>query len=330
LKTITGKKQALQSKRATVARKASVKISANANTAVEAGGAPATKAASPAPVKAVAPSVEGAASREERLMSPVVSKENIGGGTNVVQKLVLENGQVALFKPAMREPTRRMRENITSAKATDIEKARQLFRDAGLAFPTIPAELAAQLKERRRWLFSTRSMDASPYNLGHYVEEAERTQIGDYSVLSHSGHGVNSYAIQYYLVHGSLRMFLFLAWGGVYGDAKADAAQIRDCFSIADQIVTAAQEVLRFKAGERLTVVVSDFYGSYWLRPGENRQGKDAIRENRSKKPSEALTEALGWLTSYRGGNPNRESVDDTTGQYSLFVRRRPAKSKES
>jgi len=31
---------------------------------------------------------------------------------------------------------------------TDIEKARQLFRDAGLAFPTIPEELAARLKGR--------------------------------------------------------------------------------------------------------------------------------------------------------------------------------------
>ena len=29
---------------------------------------------------------------------------------------------------------------------TDIEKARQLFRDAGLAFPTIPGELVEQLK----------------------------------------------------------------------------------------------------------------------------------------------------------------------------------------
>jgi hypothetical protein len=37
---------------------------------------------------------------------------------------------------------------------SDIEKARRLFRDAGLAFPAIPEELAAQLRERDRWLFS--------------------------------------------------------------------------------------------------------------------------------------------------------------------------------
>jgi len=81
---------------------------------------------------------------------------------------------------------------------TDIEKARQLFRDAGLDFPTIPKELAAQLKERGRWFFSSRQIDMSPYNLEHYVHEVERAEVKDYAVLSHSGHGVNSYAIQYY------------------------------------------------------------------------------------------------------------------------------------
>jgi hypothetical protein len=36
---------------------------------------------------------------------------------------------------------------------TDIEKARRLFRDAGLAFPTIPEKLAAQLKGARSMAF---------------------------------------------------------------------------------------------------------------------------------------------------------------------------------
>lgn len=88
---------------------------------------------------------------------------------------------------------------------TDIEKARELFRGAGLAFPTIPEELVAQLEERGRWQFSTRPLVNSPYNLHHYVDEVEGTQIEDYAVLAHSGHGVNSYAIQYYLVQNPLR-----------------------------------------------------------------------------------------------------------------------------
>ena len=84
---------------------------------------------------------------------------------------------------------------------SDIEKTRRCFVEAGLAFPTIPDEAAARLKEQRKWLFSTREIETSPYNLQHYVREFDRTHVADYVVLAHSGHGVNSYAVQYYVVH---------------------------------------------------------------------------------------------------------------------------------
>ena len=177
---------------------------------------------------------------------------------------------------------------------TDTEKARRLFQNAGLAFPTIPEEFAPRLKERNEWLYSTREIEVWPYDLDHYVHEITRTHVEDYVVLSHSGHGVNSYAIQYYLVRGALRMFLHLGWRGVYSDAEADAAKIRDCFSLADKIVATTQTVGRLRPGDRLTVVGSDFYGSYWLPPGKSRRkrGED------SKTPADVLAEVLRWLTS--------------------------------
>ena len=123
---------------------------------------------------------------------------------------------------------------------TYVEKAKQLFQRSGLAFPTIPAELASQLTERGNWLFSTRNIDVSPYDLRSFVDEAVTTGAEDYAILAHSGHGVNSYAIQYYLVRGFLRMILLLGWGGVYMDCKERTAQIRNCFLLADEIVAAA------------------------------------------------------------------------------------------
>jgi hypothetical protein len=96
---------------------------------------------------------------------------------------------------------------------TDLDEARRLFHNAGLAFPTIPFPLASRLRKHGPWLFSTRKLGVSPYFLSHYIDEA---RSDDYSVLSHSGHGANSYAIQYYLVHGGLAAFLHLAWGGIY------------------------------------------------------------------------------------------------------------------
>jgi len=175
----------------------------------------------------------------------------------------------------------------------DIAKAKRLFQESGLAFPMIPEELGARLKERGKWLFSTREIDMSPYHLQHYVAEVDETPVEDYAVLSHSGHGINSYAVQYYLVHGSLRMFLHLGWGGVYMDAKADATKIRDCFSLADEIVPAVKNAGRLRIDERLTIVGSDFYGSYWeVSPGIDE------RKSGSKKPAEILAEVLVWLTS--------------------------------
>lgn len=174
----------------------------------------------------------------------------------------------------------------------DIEKARQLLREARLAFPSIPEQLATRLKEQGEWEFSTREIDESPYNLGYYVNEFIETQVEDYAILSHSGHGVNSYALQYYLVHGALGMFLHLGWGGVYMDSERATAQIRDCFSLADLIIRAVPRAGKLRPGEHLTIVGSDFYGSYWLQPGNSGEKK----KEDSKRPAEVLTEALRWL----------------------------------
>ena len=177
-----------------------------------------------------------------------------------------------------------------------VEKARRVFQEAGLAFPMIPDVLAVRLEEKGDWLFSTRKIDMSPYSLQHYVHEVDEVQREDYALLSHTGHGVNSYALQYYLVHDSLRIFLHLGWGGVYMNAQAAAAQIRECFSLVDEIVLAAKAVGRVATGDRLTIVASDLYGSYWSPSGEAPREK-ALDE---KRPAAVLTEALHWLRESR------------------------------
>jgi hypothetical protein len=212
---------------------------------------------------------------------------------------------------------------------SDIEKAGHLFQKAGLAFPTIPEALAVKLKEQDKWLFSTRTLRMSPYNLQYYVDENDGvdrirgidqftrlpatehdanerdwTPGQDYAVLCHSGHGVNSYAIQYYLVYGPLHLFLHLGWGGVYMDADAAASKIAECFSLADQILSAALTEGKFTAGEQLTIVGSDFYGSYWCAPGQRRQKKRA----RFQGPVEVLAEVLHWLNTSAPNQPLQET----------------------
>jgi hypothetical protein len=77
-----------------------------------------------------------------------------------------------------------------------------------------PLPVIAPCLKREKWIHSlkkTREIDMSPYNLQHYIREVDGTHVEDYVVLSHSGYGVNSYALQYYLVHGMLEMFLHLS-----------------------------------------------------------------------------------------------------------------------
>ncbi len=180
----------------------------------------------------------------------------------------------------------------TKATPNDTQKARADFRKAGLTFPRIPDGFADKLKEQDDWVFSTRKTCPSPYSLDYYVNEFDEGSVEDYVALAHSGHGVNSYALQYYLVRGDLGMFLHLGWGGVYSDPKEDAANIRDCFSLADEIVMAAEAMQRLGMVGNLKIVACDFYGSYWASPEKNMPKAD----ERSKRPAEVLTEVLDWL----------------------------------
>lgn len=175
---------------------------------------------------------------------------------------------------------------------SDLEVAKALFQDAGLAFPTLPEKLALNLKERDRWVFSTRRVWVSPYNLQKYVKELNIYPVRDYAILSHSGYGSNSYAIQYYLVYGNLKMFLYLGWGGTYMDRKNDSTQIKTCFALADKIVQLAQTSDKLQKGDKLKIVCSDFRGSYWSAPNIEANYDDTS----SIKPEEVLTEVLDWL----------------------------------
>ena len=179
-----------------------------------------------------------------------------------------------------------------SFKKSDFESAKKLFQDNGLTFPMIPEKLAEDLKEQEKWLFSTRKIQVSPYFLQQYVNELDKNDVKDYVVLSHAGRGINSYAIQYYLVHNNLKMFLHLRWGGVYINTQNAAADIQTCFSLADKIVLTVESSEKLQTGSDLKIVCSDSYGSYWSAPGKEEEKEDPSFKN----PVEVLTEVLHWL----------------------------------
>jgi hypothetical protein len=197
---------------------------------------------------------------------------------------------------------------------TDIDKARSTFQEAGLSFPKVPAPLDGELKEQSKWIFSTCKLKMSPYILDYFVEHDPNARV-PYVVLAHSGHGVNSYAIQYYLVTSPLRLFLHLGWGGAYNEAAADVAKIRECFALADEIVEIATGSERLANGEVFTVVASDLYRSYWY-VGEK---KEADNRSTDKRPSKVLNDVLSWLKNINSGgafmiSPSKTAINETIG----------------
>ena len=142
--------------------------------------------------------------------------------------------------------------------------ANRKFNAEGLSVPAIPQDLAAKMTVQGQWLFASRKIDTPPYFLQVYTNEFDAGQVEDYVLLSHDGHGVNSYAIQYYLVTSGLGLFLHLGWGGIYMDNVERAENIATCFSLADQLTSIAQSYPDFLKGQTLKIVASDFYGSAW------------------------------------------------------------------
>jgi len=74
------------------------------------------------------------------------------------------------------------------------------------------------------------------------------------------------------------------------------------CFELADRLVRAvdrAQHMPVFSAGGFLVVAASQFYGSYWQKPGEVRS--EAKRGTAlASSPHLILSEALRWVNGLR------------------------------
>ena len=186
--------------------------------------------------------------------------------------------------------------NIEAVMNVDkkLEKARQLFQEAGFDLPEIPEKLAERLKKRTDLDFSTRELPESVNYIDFYVNEANERQVDDYVILSRAIWSPSVSTIHYFLVLGPLRMFLQLCWGGfrIEADVLAEQIQeIRHCFLLADQIVPLALEV--FKTGERMTIVTQSLgTKNYWVAPDQD--AKEI--EKSCHCPKDVLGEALQWL----------------------------------
>ncbi|WP_433202898.1 hypothetical protein ACQP00_33175 [Dactylosporangium sp. CS-047395] len=102
------------------------------------------------------------------------------------------------------------------------------FVTSRLPLPPIPKPMRAQLRAVREWCWATRDIDAFAMYLfeGDFPADVLAGRVPDYVAVSHAGHGVNSYAVNYHLVCGPLAVFMQVGWGGVYTDNAAAARRL--------------------------------------------------------------------------------------------------------
>jgi hypothetical protein len=150
-----------------------------------------------------------------------------------------------------------------------LEEAQQLFSQAELPFPYVPDEMRGKVARIQEWMYGTRADTPNLYDLGWFVHEAATQPVQDYLLFGHAGHGVNSWAMHYYLARGQLALFIQSAWGGAYEDEAAARRKLVDRWAHIERLIRAVEEARRggrLSPAERLIVVVSDFSGFTWRR----------------------------------------------------------------
>jgi hypothetical protein len=153
-------------------------------------------------------------------------------------------------------------------EVSPVPTAQAMFEHERLPFPWMPASLAASLQPQGRGWFATRTVEASPYEIEHFLAEIEaRPGVPDYAVVGFDGHGTNSWAVHFYLVCKGLALFIQLPWGGAYLDPEPARAEIAELFGWAEALqsrVMQARAAGVMPEGMRLQVAASRFGHAGW------------------------------------------------------------------
>jgi hypothetical protein len=153
------------------------------------------------------------------------------------------------------------------------------FTEAGLPLPPIPDQLRRQLRTEGDWCWSTRPINAfdmylwdasvvgwepSGENTGRYFfVDVMRDQVPDYAAVSHAGYGINSYGLNYHLVHDRVAILMQVGWGGYLTDNAEASRRLAGYWArVAELLETPPGP--QTPPGKRLTVFFSDFR---WMPP---------------------------------------------------------------
>ena len=151
-----------------------------------------------------------------------------------------------------------------STHLNGMDAAKAFFKEERLLMPVIPETLQPDIKELGAGVFGTEWAKGKPlYDIYPFVQETMRDPHAQFLVFGQAGHGVNSWAMHYYLVHGPIALFIQLPYGGVYMSREASVGAITGAWGLLKDLLKAVDE-MEVNAEERLYIVESMLSGCRW------------------------------------------------------------------
>lgn len=145
--------------------------------------------------------------------------------------------------------------------------ARVLYERENYPFPPVPHSLAPQLTLHAAWQFGSRGVTHALDDFRGHLDEFNGGWVDDYVEFGHAGHGVDSYAMYYYLAHGPLAVAVQLRWGGALTARDEALATARAVYGGLPDLLRIA-EARPAPSDTRLLVTYSDRSGAglSWIR----------------------------------------------------------------
>jgi hypothetical protein len=181
--------------------------------------------------------------------------------------------------------------NMTNTDA--FLEVRKKYEANQLPFPPVPSELIKNVMKINDWIYSTRANAPSPYMTSIYIDELQSGDRMDYILLGHAGHGIMSYALHFYLVKGSLALFLQHSWGNADSNPEEDIESIRQDYQLAAQLIKTVENLETLKLPTQLVIYQSNLMmKSKWALsdPG------DSEFQWNITKPGQVMETVLNYL----------------------------------
>lgn len=159
------------------------------------------------------------------------------------------------------------------------------LRETGLHSPFIPKALHLNVSSQGKWCWGTDRVDSFRMYLmdNQYLHELITEDAPDYMALSHAGHGINSYGLQYALRYGPLVLFFQSSFGGAYNDHKEDVIFINTAFNHINGLIdTMPTDIAKKSYSKRIVLIWSNFrdacnYGTLNLHDLQSREHKSDV-----------------------------------------------------